>query len=285
MGTMYIIGGCNGAGKTTISHWLLPELKQCREVVNADIIAQTLSPNEPEQAAFQAGKKALRRIDELIGDGVDFGVETTLAGKAHLDMLYRAKLSGYRVMLLFIVLGSETLACERVRSRYRLGGHFVPEEDIKRRYRRGLENLSAYLPLCDEWIIADNSSSPREIAAYKRNCFQLFDQNVWDQLGVCRDRAEETRSTWNSQESVVEKIRELLPKIILKFYEHEAEKGNSVVVGLGGKIVKIPASAMLDLIRGERKRAPWNAEPFNRLLLEDLNLFFHRKDGEGKGRY
>lgn len=66
--TLYIIAGCNGAGKTTASMSVLPEVLNCREFVNADEIAKGLSPFKPEEVAVEAGKLMLLRIDVLSPD-------------------------------------------------------------------------------------------------------------------------------------------------------------------------------------------------------------------------
>ena len=75
MPNLYIIAGCNGAGKTTASETILPEILQCREFVNADNIARGLSPFNVESIAFEAGRIMLTRIDELLQSGVDFAIE------------------------------------------------------------------------------------------------------------------------------------------------------------------------------------------------------------------
>ena len=64
--TLYIISGCNGAGKTTASYTVLPEILDCREYVNADEIAKGLSPFNPESVAIEAGRLMLERIDYLM---------------------------------------------------------------------------------------------------------------------------------------------------------------------------------------------------------------------------
>lgn len=64
--TLYIIAGCNGAGKTTASITVLPEILQCKEFVNADEIAKGLSPFNPENVAIEAGRLMLQRIDTLV---------------------------------------------------------------------------------------------------------------------------------------------------------------------------------------------------------------------------
>lgn len=79
MPKLYIIAGCNGAGKTTASYTVLPEMLGCREFVNADEIAKGLSPFNPESVAIEAGRLMLQRMDDLLAEGADFAFETTLA--------------------------------------------------------------------------------------------------------------------------------------------------------------------------------------------------------------
>lgn len=89
MPNLYIIAGCNGAGKTTASFTILPEILDCREFVNADSIAAGLSPFNAERAAFEAGRIMLKRIDELILDKVDFAFETTLATRSYVSLIIK----------------------------------------------------------------------------------------------------------------------------------------------------------------------------------------------------
>ena len=79
MPRLYIIAGCNGAGKTTASYTILPDMLNCDEFVNSDEIAKRLSPNKPEESAVRASRLMMERIEELIDKGETFGVETTLA--------------------------------------------------------------------------------------------------------------------------------------------------------------------------------------------------------------
>lgn len=155
---LYIIAGCNGAGKTTASYSILPELLQCKEFVNADEIAKGLSPFQPEKVAFEAGRIMLNRIDELMLQGVDFAFETTLATKTYQHRVKEAQKMGYHVSLLFFWLNSVELAKERVRYRVSEGGHNIPSEVIERRYYRGLRNLfEIYFSVCNDVLLMDNS--------------------------------------------------------------------------------------------------------------------------------
>lgn len=141
MPDLFIISGCNGAGKTTASYTVLPELLEVREFVNADEIARGLSPFQPEKVSIEAGKIMLRRIDDLIGQKQDFAFETTLSTRSFVGLIRRAKSVGYTINLIYYWLDSVALAKERVRIRVAEGGHNIPEETITRRYYAGIRNF------------------------------------------------------------------------------------------------------------------------------------------------
>jgi predicted ABC-type ATPase len=165
MPKLFIIAGCNGAGKTTASFTILPEILNCHEFVNADIIAKGLSPFAPEKAAVAAGRILLERVKELMEAGKDFAIETTLATRTHAKMIKEAQQRGYIVTILFFWLNMPSLAIERVRLRVQSGGHNVSEDKIRRRYDMGIIHLfQLYLPICDYWIIIDNSNAPMIIS-------------------------------------------------------------------------------------------------------------------------
>ncbi len=155
---LYIIAGCNGAGKTTASMTVLPEVLHCREFVNADEIAKGLSPFRPEEVAVQAGRLMLERIDRLLARGETFAIETTLATRSYARLVRRAKAVGYTVLLLFFWLPSPEMAEMRVAQRVAEGGHDIPREVIRRRYWLGLRNLlEIYAPEVDVWSMFDNT--------------------------------------------------------------------------------------------------------------------------------
>ena len=157
---LYIIAGCNGAGKTTASYTVLPEMLKCHEFVNADEIARGLSPFNPEGVAIEAGRLMLHRIDELLSTGATFAIETTLATRSYINLIQKAKDEGYIVTLLFFWLHTPELALQRVAERVRLGGHNIPEDTLRRRYILGLSNLfNLFIDKVDRWIIQDNSDS------------------------------------------------------------------------------------------------------------------------------
>jgi len=166
MPNLYIIAGCNGAGKTTASYTILPEMLHCNEFVNADSIALGLSPFNPESQSFSAGRLMLKRIKQLMAEKVDFAIETTLTTKSYKQLILDAKSYGYIVTLVFFWISSSKLALDRIKIRVKKGGHDVPKEVVERRYKRGLENLfRIFIPICDYWIIMDNSTDNSIIIA------------------------------------------------------------------------------------------------------------------------
>ena len=165
---LYIIAGCNGAGKTTASFTILPEILGCKEFINADEIAKGLSPFQPESVAMQAGRIMLARMDELLQKGEIFAFETTLATKSYKQKIEWAQANGYEVTLLFFWLDSPNIAKERVAQRVAEGGHNIPLETIERRYYNGIANLfTIYINMVDICYIFDNSEGRKELIAQK----------------------------------------------------------------------------------------------------------------------
>ncbi|MBN2259857.1 MAG: zeta toxin family protein [Clostridiales bacterium] len=134
MPNLYIIAGCNGAGKTTASFTVLPDMLNCNEFINADEIARGISPLNPEKAAIDAGRFMLNKIDKLIQNQKDFAFETTLSSKSYIITIQKAKHIGYQTSLVFFWLDSVDLAIERVKTRVLEGGHNIPKQVIIRRY-------------------------------------------------------------------------------------------------------------------------------------------------------
>ena len=163
---MLIISGCNGAGKTTASYSLLPEMLECSEFVNSDEFAKGLSPFNPEKAAIKASRFVIMKIRHLISKQMDFAVGTTLATRTLLKTVKMAQSNGYTVTLLYFWLNTPELAIQRVKARVEAGGHNIPEETIRRRYRVGIQYFfDDYSPVCERWILADNSQIPFRVVA------------------------------------------------------------------------------------------------------------------------
>jgi len=185
MANLYIISGCNGAGKTTASYSVLPDMLNCKEFVNADEIAKGLSPFQPDKVALESGRIMLSRIKDLLNHNEDFAFETTLATKTYTQFIREAQSKGYFVTLVYFWLNSPELAIERVKTRVISGGHDIPIETIRRRYKSGIENLSKlYIPICDYWMIIDNSEPPFQLVAegFKTENAEIHNQIIYNQI-------------------------------------------------------------------------------------------------------
>ncbi len=164
--TVYLIAGPNGAGKTTFATQFLPDFVECREFLNADLIAAGLSPFAPESQNMRAGRLLLERMRELAKARRDFGFETTLAGRMHVRLIEDLKKWGYRIELFFLWLPSADLAVRRVAGRVSAGGHMVPEDVVRRRYASGMRNfIRLYSPRVDSWWLYDSSCMPPSLIA------------------------------------------------------------------------------------------------------------------------
>jgi len=184
---LYIIAGCNGAGKTTASYTILPEMIGCKEFVNSDEIAKGLSPFNADSmaVAVEASRIMYNRIRELIEANKTFALETTLASRSIAKLLQGAQDRGYYVTLLYFWLNTPDLAVERVKNRVAAGGHNVSEITIRRRYDAGIRNLfKLYMPICDHWMITDNSLSPIEIIAkgFRGGKKDIFNDLIYNKL-------------------------------------------------------------------------------------------------------
>ena len=181
--SLIAIAGPNGAGKSTTGPTLLKDTLGVTEFVNADLIAQGVSPFAPETAAVAAGRIMLDRMRDLARRRVSFAFETTLSGRAYAPWITELLEGGYRFHLVFLWLPSPELAIQRVADRVRQGGHHVPEVVVRRRYNRGLANVHRlYRPLATSWRLYDNSDrfSPRKIAEGGRGrAPQVLDRARW----------------------------------------------------------------------------------------------------------
>jgi len=165
--SVYVVAGPNGAGKSTFARLFLPDYADCREFVNADLIASGLSPFNPEGQAIQAGRLMLERIEALARQRTDFGFETTLAGRGWLPLLLKLREQGYRLNVFFLWLPSPELAVSRVEERVRAGGHSVPEKVVRRRFVRGVRNFfEIYQPILDGWLVFNSSELPPDLIAF-----------------------------------------------------------------------------------------------------------------------
>lgn len=188
-GNLYIIAGPNGSGKTTFAIKFLPEYARCPNFVNADLIAQGLSPFSPSTAAITAGKLVLEQIHQFADKGVDFAFETTLSGQLYVNLLKSLKKKGYKIHLFFLWIPDTDLAMSRIKSRVAQGGHDVPIQDVLRRFSRSISNFfKLYQSLADSWMLFDNAGViPILIAECKHGKVKIIKESSYNTIvqGIC----------------------------------------------------------------------------------------------------
>jgi len=168
---IYLIAGCNGAGKTTFAKSFLPNEAKCLNFLNADLIAQGLSPLNTRAAAIKAGRLLSEEFRTFVARHDTFGFESTLSGKTYLGLLRQAKQRGFRLYLHYLWLPNPAIAIARVRERVKKGGHDVPEADVRRRFSRSRQHfVHDYAPLADRWAVWDNQTSPPRLLAESETC-------------------------------------------------------------------------------------------------------------------
>ena len=178
---VYIIAGPNGSGKTTFAREFLPDYAHCPNFVNADLIAQGLSPFSPRTAAIKSGRLVLEEIRGFARRQTDFGFETTLSGKSYVNLLKALKAQGYKLHLFFLWVPGPDLAVARIKDRVAEGGHNVPVQDVRRRFHRSITNFfTLYEPLLDSWMFFNNAGPvPILIAKRKNGQAEVIDRDLF----------------------------------------------------------------------------------------------------------
>ncbi len=178
---VYVIAGPNGSGKTTFARKFLPDFVQCRQFLNADLIAAGLAPFAPESQALVASGLVLEQARKFVHNRQSFSLETTLAGRSYSKIIPQWQAAGFQVVLFFLWLPTADLAVERVAGRVKQGGHSIPEPDIRRRYQRGLKNLfNLYLPIVDFAYVYNGAILP-PVAVWNREgkVETVLDTELW----------------------------------------------------------------------------------------------------------
>ena len=181
---VYIIAGPNGSGKTTFAREFLPEYAKCKNFINADLIAQGLSPFSPEIVAIKSGKIVLQQIQEYTANGADFAFETTLAGKTYLNLMRKLKNKGYKIHVFFLWIPTAKMAIERIKDRVADGGHNILDIDVKRRFLRSIRNFfMIYKQYLDSWMLFDNSGiKPEPIVRFDEQGIKIIKKDIYDKF-------------------------------------------------------------------------------------------------------
>ena len=189
MPTYTIFAGVNGAGKTTLYSTLIQENHDFGVRVNSDeIVISSGGDWRDKSDQAKAMKMAVKLIKDCMNKGISFNQETTLTGKSMINNILKAKKLGYKIIMNYVGLSSPELAIQRVAHRVSMGGHGIPEEDIKRRYYVSLSKLRELMPLIDELYIYDNSNHmnlvAKTIAGYRTlldtDCLWLNSLHLFD---------------------------------------------------------------------------------------------------------
>lgn len=166
-GTLWLIAGPNGVGKTTYARRYLRSVAGTSAFVNLDEIGRGLSPLEPTPdaaTATTAARIALGRIADNIAARRSFAIETTLAGRTHLRTLATARAAGMATRLVFCMLPSVELCLARIAARVAAGGHAVPEADARRRFQRAPDNFARHAAAVDHYVMLDTQlAEPRPV--------------------------------------------------------------------------------------------------------------------------
>lgn len=217
-------------------------MRRVDEFVNADVIAKEEGVSE-----IEAGRRTLERLDRLAAERRDMAFETTLSSRTLLPRIKSMQAAGYLCHLTFCWLPSADMAVMRVARRVAAGGHSIPEDVIRRRYERGLENLFRdYLGSVDSWQLVNNTE-PEPVLIAKRSLagpLAVEDERIWNRLAAAymKPRAEQQmvqaekpqELPWTA-EDILDAIREGVRDALRR---HKS-RGESIVVWRDGKIVTL----------------------------------------------
>jgi predicted ABC-type ATPase len=247
MPNLFILAGPNGAGKSTSAPEVLSGLRAVHEFVNADVIQKEEGVSE-----IEAGRRTLARLESLTAARRNIAFETTLSSRSLLPRIRSMQQAGYACHLTFFCLPSADMAVQRVARRVASGGHSIPENVIRRRYERGLENFfNTYLLAADTWVVIDNTDRPGRAVAWRRlgTGLHVLDNALWNKLAgrYMKPRAEEPQALAKplAADAHLQKVfdpEDILAAVnraVATALRRHKERGESIVVWRDGKIVTL----------------------------------------------
>ena len=160
-----IFAGVNGAGKSTLYHAEYEPLNNEKRI-NTDEMVKALGPWQDDNLQLLCAREAVKLIREYFTSGISFNQETTLSGNSIVNNIKKAKQLGYEIHLYYVGVDSVDIALGRIAHRVAKGGHGIPEQDVRRRYKNSFENVKKVLPLCDVVAIYDNTEAMEIVAKF-----------------------------------------------------------------------------------------------------------------------
>lgn len=176
--SLIVIAGGNGVGKTTFAHQFLSE-NEDYVFLNADEIAKEIGGSK-----ISAGKTFFERLKNAIDQDKSLLIESTLSGRYLIRFFELLRAKNYEITIIFLFADSPEILIERIKIRVKKGGHFVPDEDVKRRFERGKSNFwNIYKNLADSWVLVYNfADSFEEIAICKKDSVLILDEVMLEQF-------------------------------------------------------------------------------------------------------
>jgi predicted ABC-type ATPase len=157
-----VFAGPNGSGKSSLIRQVDFEGRQ--NLLEPDAIAGRINPEFPQRAGIPAGREVLRRTADYVRRSESFAIETTLSGSWTNSAIRAALEQSFFLRLFYICLDNPERSIQRVRERMAVGGHAVPDADVRRRYARSLANARQVLRIVHHGFVFDNSGiEPRPV--------------------------------------------------------------------------------------------------------------------------
>lgn len=157
-----IVGGVNGAGKSSLSGVLKDCLDDLGVIVDPDKLTAQLGGDE-----YAGGQAAVEKLQSCLEQRIDFTEESTLSGSFSRKMARAARNAGYTVRLYYVGLDTAQESIQRIANRVAHGGHDIAAHDVERRFARRFRDLAKLLPLCNEATFYDNNNGFRVVAFYR----------------------------------------------------------------------------------------------------------------------